>query len=617
MRTVRSSAIVSVYLFLALAVNAVKSRSYFLRSGLAANGALAAATCSIILLLLILQELPKTKLLLDSELKATLGGEAASGFWTRSFLLYLNPMFLIGYSSILQMKHLSNLGPELRSKLVHARLSRYWPRKARERKASLMAACFWAWKAEALAIFIPRLASTGFNFSQPFIIYQIIKVVESGDLDARKAGALLGATVISFAGSTLTNMMTTHLGYRLVTRVRGGLVSELFQKTLKLPQSEAKKSAAVTLMSADIDGIATGLPGVYDIVMTVLEIGLGTYLLSGFVGRSCFTVFIPIFLSTVITHFISGHMASAFLAWNESLEIRVAKTSKVLSQLTLIKTLGLGPTIERYLQTLRKKEVSASSKYRILHAVLSMPVIAADLLTPVVVIAAALFWKTFDGRFSAATVFPSLTIIALIKVPLTTLLSSYPHIRSMLGCFKRIEEFLNLPEQEDPRTVIAQAKGGQDSDKPRQFPTVEFIGAKIAPLGSQIPILRDLNFCLQPGSLTAVAGPNGSGKSSLLQSILGETELLDGSIQHTDEAIGFCDQSVWLRNVSIKDNIIGPLPYEAGLFDRIVQCVLLDEDLSRLAGGADYIVGSGGSKLSGGQRQRVVRVLTSTYSVLY
>lgn len=605
LHTVRSTAVLGVYFFLALVIDAIKCRSYFIRYGLVANGVLAAAACALRFIILALQELPKRSLLLDAELKKIVGDEAGSGFWSRSFLLYLNPLFLTGYRSILEMQHLSNLGPELSSSLLHARLRHYWLQKTQGPRASLALTCFKAWKAHALAIFIPRLASIGFNFAQPFIIFHVINLVESGKPDPTQRGALLGATLISYIGSTLTNMMTAHLCYRLVTQIRGGIVAQLFEKTLRLPQSEAKKSAAVTLMSADIDGIADGVRGIYEVFMTTLEIALGTYLLSGFVGRSCFVVFIPIALSTVITYFLGNWISSALAAWNESLQFRVAETAKILGQLTAIRAFGLGPTFEAYLQKMREREVAASSKHRCLTALTTIPVVGADLMTPVVVIAAALFWRTMGGKFSAATVFPSLSIISLIKHPFATLLGSYPRMRSMMKCLDRIERFLLLEERSDPRTVVAHSSEESNPELISAQPIIKFVKAKIAPVGTEIPILRDLDFSLLPGSVTAVAGVNGAGKSSLLQGILGETELLDGSIEHTDTAIGFCDQTVWLRNISIKDNILGPLPYDDALFKRVVKCVLLDEDFRRLRGGADYVVGSGGSKLSGGQRQRV------------
>lgn len=84
-----------------------------------------------------------------------------------------------------------------------------------------------------------------------------------------------------------------HRTYRLITAVRGGLVALIFSKTLDLNIAAAKESAAVTLMSTDIDGIATGLEEIHDIWASAIELGLGIYLLQRQVGAACFLILIP------------------------------------------------------------------------------------------------------------------------------------------------------------------------------------------------------------------------------------------------------------------------------------------------------------------------------------
>lgn len=62
---------------------------------------------------------------------------------------------------------------------------------------------------------------------------------------------------------------------------------------MDLEASKAKDSAAVTLMSTDVDGVASGLQKIHDIWASVVELGLGVYLLQRQVGAACFLVLIP------------------------------------------------------------------------------------------------------------------------------------------------------------------------------------------------------------------------------------------------------------------------------------------------------------------------------------
>ncbi|KAJ4145421.1 hypothetical protein LMH87_004273 [Akanthomyces muscarius] len=622
-RAIKASALLGIYFFIGIVFEAVKCRSFFSRPGLAPAGALAATSCSIHLLLLILQEISKRELLIDPALRESLGEEGTAGYWKRMFFAYLNPMFIAGFRKVLSLKDLDNIGPEFSSALLHSKLKRHLQGVRWASKNTLLRICVEAWMWLLLFALIPRICFTGFSFSQPFILHRVIEILDDPQASTAEAGFLLGATFLSFTGATLSKMATKHLSYRIVTRLRGALVTHLSEKNARLPQSEAKKSAAITLMSTDVDGIAGGLPRIYELAVTFFEVGLGIYFLSDFVGQSCFVVLAPLIASTCATYFLGRWIGVAYQAWNQSIEERVGKTSTILSQLKAIKMFGLGPIIGNYLQRLREAEMRKSKKFRILEAVASIPVICAEQITPVVVIAAALFWNTIGGRLSAATIFPSLSIIILIKTPLATLLSAYPTITSMFRCFRRIQEFLQLPERKDPRTLrespdIAPLDEKADPANPTTWPIVEFVGAKIAPPGTQIPILSDVNFSVYPGSITLAIGPNGAGKSLLLQSILGETLLIEGAIYISSMFMGFCGQLIWLQNVSIKDNIIGYLPYDERLFRRVVRCCLLEEDIAALPDGENYIVGSGGSKLSGGQRQRVAlaRALFARASII-
>lgn len=71
------------------------------------------------------------------------------------------------------------------------------------------------------------------------------------------------------------------------------MIPLIFQKTVKLAHHAAADAAGVTLMSTDIDGIATGLLSMHDLWANLVEIGLGIYLLQRQVGAACIFVVIP------------------------------------------------------------------------------------------------------------------------------------------------------------------------------------------------------------------------------------------------------------------------------------------------------------------------------------
>jgi ABC-type multidrug transport system fused ATPase/permease subunit len=122
-------------------------------------------------------------------------------------------------------------------------------------------------------------------------------------------------------------------------------------------------------------------------------------------------------------------------------------------------------------------------------------------------------------------------------------------------------------------------------------------------------ILFDVNFKADSGMLTAIVGPVGSGKSSLLQCLLGEMEMLTGTIA-LQGTIAYVAQQAFIINATIKQNIT--LSRQAQLspdqeerFNKILFACALEDDLAQLPGGVMTEIGERGVTLSGGQKQRI------------
>jgi ATP-binding cassette subfamily C (CFTR/MRP) protein 1 len=102
-----------------------------------------------------------------------------------------------------------------------------------------------------------------------------------------------------------------------------------------------------------------------------------------------------------------------------------------------------------------------------------------------------------------------------------------------------------------------------------------------------------------------VFGSVGSGKSTLLRSIAGETILAAGSFSPPSSSIAFCSQSVWLRNASIRDNIVGEDDFEDSWYNSVVWSCGLLRDFAEMKKGDKTSIGSKGISLSGGQKNRI------------
>jgi ATP-binding cassette subfamily C exporter for protease/lipase len=135
--------------------------------------------------------------------------------------------------------------------------------------------------------------------------------------------------------------------------------------------------------------------------------------------------------------------------------------------------------------------------------------------------------------------------------------------------------------------------------------------------GTQVPILKGVNFALQPGDVLAVVGPSASGKTTLARLLVGLWPAVNGKVRldgadvytwnkaELGPHMGYLPQGVELFDGSISENIARFGEVDPAKVQAAAQAVGLHEFILALPQGYDSQVGREGAMLSGGQRQRV------------
>ena len=238
---------------------------------------------------------------------------------------------------------------------------------------------------------------------------------------------------------------------------------------------------------------------------------------------------------------------------------------------------------------------------------------------------------------NASTSFSSLTLLAVISTGLSNGLNGAFQFQTALSCLQRINSFLNQNERAEVRNLPGNASSGTlSSGKSKETgekstatsvfeDTTE--SADVAIRLNQISakweakqagyVLKDVSISVPRGKLTVVTGPTGCGKSTLLQTILGEVRYVTGSIVLAERTIGYCDQTPWLANTSIRKNILGACEFDPERYHDALRVCALERDLSELTGGDESLCGSSGISLSGGQKARIVRYFRTSPRLSY
>lgn len=235
-----------------------------------------------------------------------------------------------------------------------------------------------------------------------------------------------------------------------------------------------------------------------------------------------------------------------------------------------------------------------------------------------------------SGHIDPSRAFASLAIISLLTTPAQSFLQSLPQIAMATGCLERVKTFLHTESRRDDRTgpTSASSSGGSSeiedaveletrSPISSKSPAVVVRALSARPATDSPIVLHDLDFQVQQGSLTMLVGVVGSGKSTLIKCLLGELKFESGSISAASKSMGYCSQSPWLPNATVRQIICGASGDEdIEWYQTVLHACAFDQDVMELPNHDDTLIGSRGVTLSGGQKQRLVCVLLQIQSII-
>ncbi|KUJ09415.1 ABC transporter-like protein [Mollisia scopiformis] len=643
-KSIRPSSIIDAYLLVTLPFDAAQLRTRWLRgNGIAENGILS-ALFAVKLMVLIFEATEKRRLLFSPY--ADPSPEATSGLYSRGLFWWLTPLFRLGFRNVVNEDDLFAADGDLLSKSLETRFNKYWASRSRYPKKHTLV---WVTARSMLGPFTsavwPRLALTFFRFMQPLLISSITKLVQEPNSEASsdRGWGLTAAVGLVYVGLAITGGAYQHKANRMATMVRGSLVNAIYTQTLDLSITSLDESAAVTLMSSDVERICEALLPIHNIWSGPTEIALAIWLLQRQIGLALFGPLIITACAISGPFFISPHMGKAQKAWMEGVQTRIDATAKMLQAMKGVKMLGLSSKMSSIVTQLRLDEITRSLKMRKLFVGMIAFGNMSDAFAPgtafvIFVIQATVNHQTLD----VTKAFTALSLIALLVAPIRQVVFATPPLLAAVGCFDRIEKFLSSPTKKDHRMLVPAQ--GQSSDmigegsltpelviesdielqdiRPRNLDssqtTIRVRNLTLAWSDEQSPVINDISIDFPTGDLTMIVGPVGCGKSSLLRGLLGETPSTKGNVYIDRAYTAFVDQTSWIQNTSVRKNIIGVSDFEPEWYTKVVHACALDTDIETLPEGDSTKVGSAGAALSGGQKLRIAlgRAVYSRQKVL-
>ncbi|KAK3685219.1 P-loop containing nucleoside triphosphate hydrolase protein [Podospora appendiculata] len=613
-RSVRPSIILTGYLFVTILFDIAQTRTLWLASTKVDEvtfSRLFTTGVALKAILILLESHHKARWAIQWDTKEHSPEETAGLFGLGAFV-WLNQLFLTGYRKVMTLDDLFPLDYQMASKTLQGYVGNQLDYSKTHGKTHGLARAL----AKALAVpFLlpvgPRIALTAFQFCQPFLINTLLDYLQKPSDEAPKnAGyGLIGATILVYTGIAASGAFYWYLQERAIYMVRSVLASAVYKKTMEAELSAADDSAALTLMSSDVERILRGWLNIHELWANLIEVALATWLLSRQIGPAFVAPLIIIGICAISSSVSSRYIGTRQKAWMEKIQKRVGLTANVIAQMKHLKISGLAAPVEESVQKMRVDELDTGARFRFLLIVVITFGYLPLYFSPVLTFAFAT--RTLD----VTTIFTSVSYIFLLASPLGTLFQTIPTIIVALTCLGRIQKFLETSSRIDFRQsqqLISSSGSSKDSDlqkkdKEGSGPMLKISEGSYGYESGKMN-LRDINLDIPVSRLTIIVGPVASGKSTLCKVLLGETPISHGQIvvdSASSRRIGFCDQTAFLSNTTIRQNIVGFAPFDRERYNEAIEAAMLQPDLAVLPQGDKTKVGSNGITLSGGQKQRV------------
>lgn len=498
------------------------------------------------------------------------------------------------------------------------------------------------YRVAAIAALVMMLIELAVELSQPLLIS---KIIDEGIREKDTAvvwlwgGVLVGSAAVAFLAGVLSSFFASHASQGFAFDLRDKLYEKVQSFSYEI-FSRFPTSSLITRLTGDVsqlqDTIFMGLRFMTRIPLVV-------------VGSVIMALVVHVKLGLLLT--VTLPFLVIFLLWLmrrasvlfRNVQNRLDDVNGVIQEnLTGIRLIRvfvrMGHEIGRFATFSGKLMQSTVSALRLTET--STPFI-------MIIVNAGILAVLWFGRIEISTGDATLgQTVAVINYSLRTMgaLSALSWIMVSFSRARassvRIDEVMSASEGPGelgmaPLNGMGLAQTGSLNQNQNQLPAiegkVEFQQVGFSYPGSEIKVLEDISFTVQPGERVAIMGATGSGKSSLVTLIPRLYECGSGVIRidgmkHTEigiqalrGSIGYVPQEVLLFTGSIRENIAWGNG-QAGQEDieQAAAAAQIHETVAGLPEGYDTRLGQRGVNLSGGQKQRltIARALVRKPAIL-
>ncbi|KAI9504392.1 P-loop containing nucleoside triphosphate hydrolase protein [Coemansia spiralis] len=505
-----------------------------------------------------------------------------------------------------------------------------WRRYTTSRRPtrSLLTTLVVTFSPQLLSQALLALVGAVLSYAAPFFLQRILRSIRLHTKDTPLRMIYLDSLglLISSLLHSLASNRVLWLGRKVSMRLQSLLVAELSSKALcrrsKSSVADAKDKTAASdgrvanMLTSDLESVGHISSYLDEIYTLPIGFVLGSWYLYSLLGTPAL-IGLTI---TVIYYPLTKLMVKYLIKYQRRLmaldDERVTMITEMFQGIRAVKLFGWQ---SRFIKKVRDKRDEEISAYWTL-MFLQLPVSFVRSLTTSLILVAilAIYTLGYGHTLTPDVVFPSITVFSMVSATFNGIPGLF---RWMSGCYvslTRIESFMVQSQVQELADRVATTGA--------QTPLVqdELVQADVNMKGFT---LSNITLRFPTGGLSVIVGPTGSGKSSLLSALIGEMTLTAGRVilptadtqcsgQYHEIVelsgqklvmtdIAYVAQEAWLRNATIRENILFGEPYQKDRYEEVLRVCALKPDLRILKAGDMTEIGERGVTLSGGQKQRV------------
>ncbi|KAJ1750447.1 hypothetical protein LPJ79_002873 [Coemansia sp. RSA 1821] len=422
------------------------------------------------------------------------------------------------------------------------------------------------------------------DFTDPFLMQLFLRFINN-HADGSSAGMRYGIFLVFLRlVSTIAHQMAIQhqlWSARLLNiNIRNIIVNMLTQKTLRRQATSTDSEGKVhNILSSDFDGISKLPVVLLGVVKAPVRQILGAWYMYQLLGIPGLMGTLLLAIMMVLTNRLIVRAKNIEKSVKKSNDQRLSSVTDAIHGISMIKMSGWGSA---FIQLIGKRRTKQLAKLWSKAKAWALINLVTTISTPLILFAMLIAYS-LQHELKAEIIFTAIAVFKIVQHAINDLPGLLSMAISFYVSFKRIEAYLQGEE--------VQPLASRSADNTEE---IGFANATLKWSTTNDAFkLTNVNVLFPRNKLTVIGGPTGSGKSSMLAALVGEMFLQSGQVyiptcqvnptQGTTIAdIAYISQEAWLRNATIKDNILFGEAFEQPRYNDVLEICALGPDIDLL-----------------------------------